>query len=59
MTTYIALLRGINVGGKNKVPMPELKEAYRQAGFADVRTYINSGNVIFASALGWTSPSSA
>jgi uncharacterized protein (DUF1697 family) len=51
VTTYIALLRGINVGGKNKVPMAELKEAYHQAGFADVRTYINSGNVIFASDL--------
>jgi len=49
MTTFIALLRGINVGGKNKVDMKQLKLAFTEAGFADVRTYINSGNVIFIS----------
>ena len=49
MTTYIALLRGINVGGKNKIDMKELKAAFSDAGFSDVRTYINSGNVIFLS----------
>jgi uncharacterized protein (DUF1697 family) len=46
---YIAFLRGINVGGKNKVSMPELKTLFEQNGFVDVMTYINSGNVIFAS----------
>ncbi len=49
MQKYIALLRGINVGGKNKVSMPLLKEAFEQAGFLEVITYINSGNVIFSS----------
>lgn len=46
---YIALLRGINVGGNNKVPMAELKACFEQAGFQNVVTYINSGNVIFES----------
>ncbi len=49
LQTYIALLRGINVGGKNKVAMPLLREYFSEAGFANVRTYINSGNVIFES----------
>lgn len=44
---YVALLRGINVGGNNKVPMPELKKMFEDLGFTDVHTYINSGNVIF------------
>ncbi len=47
--TYIALLRGINVGGKNKVAMPLLREYFAEAGFENVSTYINSGNVIFES----------
>ena len=47
---YVALLRGINVGGKNKVDMKQLKAAFEEAGMASVRTYINSGNVIFSSA---------
>jgi len=42
-------LRGINVGGKNTVSMPILKEAFEEAGFCNVRTYINSGNVLFSS----------
>lgn len=46
---YVALLRGVNVGGKNKIPMPLLREAFEKAGFAEVSTYINSGNVLFAS----------
>ena len=46
---YVALLRGINVGGKNKVDMKELKAAFEEAGMSSVRTYINSGNVIFSS----------
>lgn len=45
--TYIALLRGINVGGKTKVEMPRLKKVFEDAGCANVHTYINSGNVIF------------
>ena len=44
---YIALLRGINVGGNNKVSMAELKRCFESLGFKDVITYINSGNVIF------------
>jgi len=46
---YIALLRGINVGGNNKVPMHDLKNCFDSAGFLNTRTYINSGNVIFDS----------
>ncbi len=46
---YIALLRGINVGGKNKVPMSDLKNCFENAGFLNTMTYINSGNVIFDS----------
>ena len=44
---WLALLRGINVGGKNTVPMPELQAVSEAAGVARVRTYINSGNVVF------------
>ncbi len=44
---YVALLRGINVGGKSKVKMSELKICFENLGLEDVRTYINSGNVIF------------
>lgn len=44
---YIALLRGINVGGNNKVAMPQLKQCFENLGFTNVTTYINSGNVIF------------
>ncbi|MEL7565705.1 MAG: DUF1697 domain-containing protein [Dehalobacterium sp.] len=46
---YIALLRGINVGGKNKVSMHELKNCFEDSGFKNTITYINSGNVIFDS----------
>lgn len=49
MEKYIALLRGVNVGGKNKVSMSILKTAFEEKGFFDVYTYINSGNVIFSS----------
>ncbi|MFD1885519.1 DUF1697 domain-containing protein [Paenibacillus wenxiniae] len=48
---YVALLRGINVGGKNKINMKQLKQAFEQAGMTQVITYINSGNIIFASEL--------
>jgi uncharacterized protein (DUF1697 family) len=49
MTGYVALLRGINVGGKNLIPMPALKSCFEAQGFADVATYIQSGNVLFSS----------
>lgn len=44
----MALLRGINVGGKTKVEMSRLKAVFEDLGFKDVKTYINSGNVIFS-----------
>ena len=49
MTTYLVLLRGINVGGKNKVPMAQLRELLEGLGFSDVATYIASGNVVLRS----------
>lgn len=49
MTTYIALLRAVNVGGTGKLPMAELKAMCERAGFAEVQTYIASGNVVFES----------
>ncbi len=45
---YVALLRGINVGGKNKVDMKMLKQTFENAGMTDVVTYINTGNIIFS-----------
>ncbi len=45
--TYLALLRGINVGGKNIIKMADLRECFEAEGFRDVVTYIQSGNVIF------------
>jgi uncharacterized protein (DUF1697 family) len=47
MRRYVALLRGINVGGKNLIRMTELKDCFERQGFHDVVTYIQSGNVIF------------
>ena len=44
---YLLLLRGINVGGKNKVSMAELKDLILRLGYENVITYINSGNIIF------------
>lgn len=49
MKRYIALLRGINISGKNKIPMVELKRNFEKLGFIEVKTYLNSGNVIFSS----------
>ena len=51
MKRYIALLRGINISGKNKIPMAELKAGFTELGFAEAATYLNSGNVIFSSAI--------
>jgi uncharacterized protein (DUF1697 family) len=47
MTTYAALLRGINVGGHKKVPMAELRDVMTGLGWTDVRTYLQSGNAVF------------
>lgn len=47
MAVYVALLRGINVGGKNLIKMPSLRECFESGGFEDVTTYIASGNVLF------------
>ena len=47
MKSHIALLRGINVGGNNKVPMADLKLLFTECGYTEVTTYINSGNILF------------
>jgi uncharacterized protein (DUF1697 family) len=52
MKTFAALLRGINVGGKNKIAMSELKRSLSSLGLEDVVTYIQSGNVVFRSPAG-------
>ena len=49
MAAFVALLRAVNVGGTGKLPMSELKAMCEELGFADVRTYIASGNVVFSS----------
>lgn len=49
MTTYLVLIRGINVGGKNKVSMQVLKNALEKLHFTNISTYINSGNIILTS----------
>jgi len=49
MTVYVALLRGINVGGKHSLPMQELRNILGALGCEDVRTYIQSGNAVFRS----------
>lgn len=49
MAHYLALLRGVNVGGNNKVTMRDLVAAMTEDGFVDVASYINSGNVLFSS----------
>ncbi|MBT5550728.1 MAG: DUF1697 domain-containing protein, partial [Nitrospina sp.] len=48
MTTWIMLFRGINVGGNNLLPMKDLVEELEEIGCASVKTYIQSGNVIFS-----------
>lgn len=47
--TYLSILRGINVGGRNKIKMADLRGLYEKIGFSNVQTYIQSGNVIFDS----------
>lgn len=49
MTHFVAFLRGINVGGNNKINMKELAELFVKLGYHDVQTYLNSGNVLFVS----------
>ncbi len=49
MTNYVAFLRGINVGGANKISMPALRALGEELGYDDVSTYINSGNLLFGS----------
>lgn len=49
MARYAAFLRGINVGGNNIIRMVSLKEAFEECGFSEVKTYIQSGNVLFSS----------
>ena len=46
-TIYVALLRGVNVGGNNIISMKSLKTSFEKLGFTDVSTYINSGNILF------------
>ena len=48
MTSYVALLRGINVGGTNKVRMGDLRALFDALGYSDAQTYIQSGNVVFS-----------
>jgi uncharacterized protein (DUF1697 family) len=55
MKTYIALFRGINVGGKSMVPMHDLVMLFKNAGVEKIKTYINSGNVVFTSKEAMTS----
>jgi uncharacterized protein (DUF1697 family) len=52
MRTFVALLRGINVGGKSMIRMPELKALLAAMGFENVSTYIQSGNVVFSASTG-------
>ncbi len=49
VSTYVAFLRGVNLGPSNKISMPELRAMAEEVGFADVATYINSGNLIVSS----------
>lgn len=49
LTTFISILRGINVGGHNPVNMESLRQLYAELGFSDIQHYIQSGNVIFSS----------
>ena len=51
MPTWVALLRAVNLGSHNKVSMPKLRDALAAEGFTDVKTYVNSGNVVLDSTL--------
>ena len=56
MTTHVALLRGVNVGGRSKVSMKELRDLFEDLGYTGVLTYIQSGNVVFDATRPPTSP---
>ena len=49
MARHVVLLRGINLGSRNRVPMPKLRELLEEAGFEGVRTYLQSGNAVLSS----------
>src|SRR5918911_4401192 len=49
MPKHIVLLRGINIGSRNRIAMPALREALEEDGFGDVKTYVQSGNVVLTS----------
>lgn len=51
MATWIALLRGVNVGGRNRLPMADLRRIFADAGCSSVSTYIQSGNVVFSATI--------
>jgi len=51
MTVFVSMLRAVNVGGSSRIKMSALQELYESLGFADVRTLLQSGNVLFRSAL--------
>ncbi|HWV23687.1 MAG TPA: DUF1697 domain-containing protein [Thermomicrobiales bacterium] len=51
MATYVALLRGINVGGNKRIAMAALRELVEGLGYGNVQTYVNSGNVVFTTAM--------
>ncbi|MFD4609045.1 DUF1697 domain-containing protein [Streptomyces sp. NPDC058440] len=52
MTKYVALLRGVNVGGRAKIAMKDLRELFGEMGFDEVQTYLQSGDVVFADPAG-------
>ena len=52
MPTFVALLRGINVGAQKKIKMADLKQVYESLGYANVQTYVQSGNVVFDASSG-------
>ncbi len=56
MATYVGLLRGVNVGGRNKVSMADLRSLVESLGHTDVTTYIQSGNIVFTSAKAVAAP---
>jgi uncharacterized protein (DUF1697 family) len=47
MTTYISILRGINLGGHNTIKMDDLKKMFAEQGFSNIQTYIQSGNIVY------------
>lgn len=52
MARYVVLLRGINLGSRNRIAMPELRAAFEEAGFEDVQTHLQSGNVVLGKRVG-------